>query len=60
MKETLRDGIVSLISLLNEELLNSSDFKREAIKKQDWNRAIVCEEAIFHKTSTIERLKKIL
>jgi hypothetical protein len=60
MKETIRERIISLISTLNEELLDSSDFKKQAIKAQDWHRVIVCEEAIFHKTKTIEQLKSLL
>lgn len=60
MKETIREGVLSLIKLLNEEIDSAKEIRKTAIKHENWQKAILCDESIFHKNSTIERLRKLL
>lgn len=60
MKETIKEGILTLIRNTEKEVMLMEEQKETATKYEDYSRALICKTAIFHKTKFIEQLKELL
>ena len=60
MKKTIRDRLISLISIYEHDIKDLKEIRKMNIKNQDWYNVAICQQSIYDKEVFIKQLKEIL